>query len=167
MCFPHRRRQPHAHAHGRVPCGDGELAGSASASTTAPAHSLPASRPIMPSTCSAPTAISPRLLLVPNRGLCSWLCTVVYKKSSLGHTATAPGVSKKITGMSDIHGNRYCSNKHTHTASLVRDGQPSPHRPRLFVSRSTCPPLSPSPHANSFIKGTAEPYCKSLHTHTA
>ena len=23
------------------------------------------------------------------------------------------------------------------------------------VSRSTCPPLSPSPHANSFIKGTA------------
>ena len=39
--------------------------------------------------------------------------------------------------------------------SLVRDGQTSPHRPRLVVSRSTCPPLSPSPHANSFIKGTA------------
>jgi hypothetical protein len=39
--------------------------------------------------------------------------------------------------------------------SLVRDGQPSPHRPWLVVSRSTCPPLSPSPHANSFIKGTA------------
>jgi hypothetical protein len=37
----------------------------------------------------------------------------------------------------------------------VRDGQPSPHRPRLVVSRSTCPPLSPSLHANSFIKGTA------------
>ena len=32
--------------------------------------------------------------------------------------------------------------------SLVRDGQTSPHRPRLVVSRSTCPPLSPSPHAN-------------------
>jgi len=31
----------------------------------------------------------------------------------------------------------------------------SPQRPRLVVSRSTCPPLSPSPHANSFILGTA------------
>ena len=39
--------------------------------------------------------------------------------------------------------------------SLVRDGQTSPHRPWLVVSRSTCPPLSPSPHANSFIIGTA------------
>jgi hypothetical protein len=29
--------------------------------------------------------------------------------------------------------------------SLVRDGQTSPHRPRLVVSRSTCPPLSPLP----------------------
>jgi hypothetical protein len=26
-----------------------------------------------------------------------------------------------------------------------RDGQTSPHRPRLVISRSTCPPLSPSP----------------------
>jgi hypothetical protein len=34
--------------------------------------------------------------------------------------------------------------------SLVRDGQTSPHRPRLVISHSTCPPLSPSPHANSF-----------------
>jgi hypothetical protein len=33
--------------------------------------------------------------------------------------------------------------------SLVRDGQTSPLRPRLVVSRSTCPPLSPSPHTNS------------------
>jgi hypothetical protein len=39
--------------------------------------------------------------------------------------------------------------------SLVSDGQTSPHRPRLVVSHSTCPPLSPSPHANSFIIGTA------------
>jgi hypothetical protein len=29
--------------------------------------------------------------------------------------------------------------------SLVRDGQTSPLRPRLVVSRSTCPPLSPPP----------------------
>jgi hypothetical protein len=29
--------------------------------------------------------------------------------------------------------------------SLVRDGQTSPHRPRLVVSRNTCPPLSPPP----------------------
>jgi hypothetical protein len=40
--------------------------------------------------------------------------------------------------------------------SLVRDGQTSPHRPRLVVYRSTCAPLSPYPHANSFIIGTAE-----------
>jgi hypothetical protein len=44
---------------------------------------------------------------------------------------------------------------------LVRDGQTGPHRPRLVVSRSTCPPLSPSPHANSFIIGTAV-----INTHT-
>jgi hypothetical protein len=29
--------------------------------------------------------------------------------------------------------------------SLLRDGQTSPHRPRLVVSRSTCLPLSPPP----------------------
>jgi hypothetical protein len=39
--------------------------------------------------------------------------------------------------------------------SLVRDGQPRPHWPLLVNSRSTCPPLSPSPHVNSFIKSTA------------
>ena len=37
----------------------------------------------------------------------------------------------------------------------VCDGQTSPHRHRLVVSRSTCPPLSPSSHANSFVIGTA------------
>ena len=31
----------------------------------------------------------------------------------------------------------------------------TPQRPRLVVSRRTCPPLSPSPHANIFIIGTA------------
>jgi hypothetical protein len=36
----------------------------------------------------------------------------------------------------------------------VRDGQTSPHRPRLVVSRSTCPPISP-PHVNSFVLGPA------------
>ena len=41
--------------------------------------------------------------------------------------------------------------------SLVRDGQTSPHRPRLVVSRSTCPPLfdtlilSSPPHGVCFI----------------
>ena len=39
--------------------------------------------------------------------------------------------------------------------SLVRDGKTSPLRPRLVVSRGTCPPLSPSPYANSFVIGTA------------
>jgi hypothetical protein len=37
----------------------------------------------------------------------------------------------------------------------VREGQTSPHKPRLVTSHSTCPPLSPSPHANSFVIGTA------------
>jgi hypothetical protein len=45
--------------------------------------------------------------------------------------------------------------------SLVRDGQPSPHRPRLVVSRSTCPPISPPPHVNSFVLGPAV-----INTHT-
>jgi hypothetical protein len=38
----------------------------------------------------------------------------------------------------------------------VRDGQTSPHRPRLVVSHSTRPPLSPSPHANIFILKCAQ-----------
>ena len=45
--------------------------------------------------------------------------------------------------------------------SLVCDGQTSPHRPLLVVSRSTCPPLSPSPLSNSFVIGTAV-----INTHT-
>jgi hypothetical protein len=45
--------------------------------------------------------------------------------------------------------------------SPVRDGQTSPHRPRLVVSHSTCPPLSPSPHASNFEIGTAV-----INTHT-
>ena len=50
--------------------------------------------------------------------------------------------------------------------ALVRHGdnyeQTGPHRPRLVVSRGTCPPLSPCPHANSFIIGTAV-----INTHTS
>ena len=34
-------------------------------------------------------------------------------------------------------------------------GQPSLHKPRLVVSHSTCPPLSSSPNAHSFVLGTA------------
>jgi hypothetical protein len=36
--------------------------------------------------------------------------------------------------------------------SLVCGGQTSPHKPRLVVSHSTCPPLSSSPHAHSFVR---------------
>jgi hypothetical protein len=77
---------------------------------------------------------------------------------------------------------RSCSNKHTHVGldslttprthspssrhppfthkpfpprSLVCGGQPSPHKPRLVVSHSTCPPLSSSPHAHRFVLGPA------------
>jgi hypothetical protein len=45
--------------------------------------------------------------------------------------------------------------------SLVCGGQASPHKPRLVVSHSTCPPLSSSPHAHSFVLGTAV-----INTHT-
>ena len=38
--------------------------------------------------------------------------------------------------------------------SLVCDGQTSPHTPRLVVSHSTCPSLSSSPHAHSFVLGS-------------
>ena len=34
-------------------------------------------------------------------------------------------------------------------------GQTSPHKSWLVVSHSTCPPLSSSPHAHSFVIGTA------------
>jgi hypothetical protein len=75
---------------------------------------------------------------------------------------------------------RYCSNKthtgtavinthfphaHKHTLSvmgrLVHTGQTSPHRPQLVVFRSTCPPISPPPHANSFVLGPVV-----INTHT-
>ena len=39
--------------------------------------------------------------------------------------------------------------------SLVCGGQTSPHKPRLVVSHSTCSPRSSSPHAHSFVLGTA------------
>jgi hypothetical protein len=45
--------------------------------------------------------------------------------------------------------------------SLVRDGRTSPHRLRLVVSCSTCPPIYPPPHANSFVLGPAV-----INTHT-
>jgi hypothetical protein len=47
--------------------------------------------------------------------------------------------------------------------SLVCGGQPSPHKPRLVVSHSTCPPLSSSPHAHSIVLGTT---VINTHTHT-
>jgi hypothetical protein len=43
----------------------------------------------------------------------------------------------------------------------VRDGQPSPHRPRLVVSRSTCPPISPPPPRKQLCTRS----CSNKHTH--
>jgi hypothetical protein len=39
--------------------------------------------------------------------------------------------------------------------SLVCGGQTSPHKPRVVASHSTCSPRSSSPHAHSFVLGTA------------
>jgi hypothetical protein len=44
--------------------------------------------------------------------------------------------------------------------SLVCGGQPSPHKPRLVVSHSTCSPRSSSPHAHSFTR-TNKRLCRS------
>jgi hypothetical protein len=44
--------------------------------------------------------------------------------------------------------------------SLVRDGQTSPHRPRIVVSRSTFPPLSPP-----LREQLGNRYCSNKHTH--
>jgi hypothetical protein len=46
--------------------------------------------------------------------------------------------------------------------SATCDEQTHPHRPRLVVSHSTCPPLSSSPHANRFVIG---PAVIKTHTH--
>ena len=43
----------------------------------------------------------------------------------------------------------------------MRDGQTNPHSPRVVVSRSTCPPISPSPPTSSFVIGTSV-----INTHT-
>jgi hypothetical protein len=43
----------------------------------------------------------------------------------------------------------------SHSPAFASDGQSSPHRPRLVDSRRTCPPQCPTPHANSFVIGTA------------
>jgi len=46
--------------------------------------------------------------------------------------------------------------------SLVRDGQTSPHKPRLVVPHSTCPSLSPSPRTQLYHRS-----CSNKHTHRA
>ena len=48
---------------------------------------------------------------------------------------------------------------HTLTPAFTSDGQTSPHRPRLVVSRSTCPPLFPPPREQLCNR-----YCSKKHT---
>jgi hypothetical protein len=47
------------------------------------------------------------------------------------------------------------TNKQHHLSCTTHTHTPNPHRPRLVVSHSTCPPLSSSPHAHSFVIGPA------------
>jgi len=77
---------------------------------------------------------------------------LVVSHSTCSPQSSSPHTHSFVLGTAVINNeifNRYSSNKHTPTTC---DGQPSPHSPLLIVSRTTCPPLSPSPHANSFIK---------------
>jgi hypothetical protein len=62
---------------------------------------------------------------------------------------------ERVTGVGSIGGPVSSLLRCMQFSNFSRDGQTSPHRPRLVVSHSACPPLSPSPHENSFVIGTA------------
>ena len=85
-------------------------------------------------------------------GSCTGVLGSIPKREEPGKTG-APCV--KVPGSSRVPPPR----------SLVCGGQPSPHKPRLVVSHSTCPPrhkpLSSSPHARSFVIGP-----EVINTHT-
>ena len=71
-----------------------------------------------------------------------------------------------VLGPAVINTHTVLQYKHKHLSppprSLVRDGQTSPHRPRLVVSRSTCPPLSLSPPREQLLFR----YCSNNNKHT-
>ncbi len=66
--------------------------------------------------------------------------------------ATGPG-----TAVINTHTQPWVGTTHTHSIKCIPlcGGQTSPHKPRLVASHSTCSPRSSSPHAHSFVVGTA------------
>ena len=84
------------------------------------------------------------------------------KMSQIGHIKQTYGVCRTCLSRSPSSPPPSFTQYPSPPRSLVRDGQTSPNRPRLVVSRSTCPPLfPPRPQANSFVMGTAV-----INTHT-
>ena len=75
------------------------------------------------------------------------MCPVNTARRSRGWEPGA-GLMKKLVGRVEALASTL--NEQDVANTLVRGGQTSPHRPRLVVSRSTCPPLSPSSLAHSF-----------------
>jgi len=65
------------------------------------------------------------------------------------HLRIFSNIFKKILFLREIFVTMVCAE------DSVRDEQTHPHRPRLVVSHSTCPPLSSSPPVNSFMIGPA------------
>ena len=95
--------------------------------------------------------------------VCVYYCSTYYKAvgegGGPGVLGSIPVINTHTHTHAQTRGKRECvvywNQGKQGPRSLVCDGQTSPHRPRLVVSRCTCPPLSPSPHANSFVIGPA------------
>ena len=89
---------------------------------------------------------------------CGWACTShpgvlgsIPKREEPGKTGRHPVLKYRVP-------------RGSHLCSLVCDGQTSPHRPRLVVSRSTCPQISlPSPRKQLCTRSCSN----NKHTHTA
>jgi hypothetical protein len=80
---------------------------------------------------------------------------VLFICSNRTHWAAAPVHRRGSLSRSPSSSSPSFTQSPSPPRSLVRDGQISPHRPWLVDSHSTCPLLSPSPHANNFVIRTA------------
>jgi hypothetical protein len=74
--------------------------------------------------------------------------TCTFKIQSLAYSEALEG---GVPPPPNTHSYPHSPLPRTLSKLLQRDRHTSPHQPRLIASHSTCPPLSPSPHANSFV----------------